>query len=162
MKRLIFILAAVSTVLLASGCASVVDGRSKTVRINSQPVGAKFTIYNQDGETVTNEITPASVSLKRGRNMLTGENYRVSFEAPGYNPGETQIKSDVNGWFYGNIFLGGLVGIVVDGATGAMWTLSPEEISCSLIPSTATSGDGESGNLQSKTQAIETEQPRTP
>jgi hypothetical protein len=148
MKNFIIAATAASICILVSGCASIVDGGPKTVRINSKPAGANFTVYDQEGKAVASKTTPASVSLERGDGMFRGQNYRVAFEASGYRPGETQIKSEVNGWYYGNIAFGGLIGMLVDGSTGAMWTLSPADITYNLV-SSVTSSSAASTDAQS-------------
>lgn len=62
-----------------------------------------------------------------------GEDYKLVFEDAGYYPYETHVKSMVDGWYVGNIFFGGLIGIlIVDPATGDMYTLSPREVDCNL------------------------------
>ncbi|MCG2921469.1 hypothetical protein KZ305_25620, partial [Escherichia coli] len=44
-----------------------------------------------------------------------------------------QVKSRLNGWYFGNIIFGGLIGIlVVDPMTGAMFTLSPKDVNAVL------------------------------
>ena len=46
-----------------------------------------------------------------------------------------QLKIDgaINGWYFGNIIFGGLIGMLaVDPATGAMYTLSPKEVLATL------------------------------
>lgn len=149
MKSLIIPLTAACVCILVSGCASVVDGGPKTVRINSKPAGAEFTVYDREGKAVASKTTPASVSLQRGDGMFKGANYRVAFEAPGYSPGDAQIKSEVNGWYYGNIMFGGLIGMLVDGSTGAMWTLSPTDINYNLVSSTPASSPEELTKAQS-------------
>src|SRR4051812_3392788 len=102
------------TVAICSGCASIVDGYpNKKVRLNSEPAGAKVTIYNKSGTEVASATTPAEVSLKKYRGAYAGERYRLVFEAPGYYPSETHISSTVNGWYFGNVLFGGAVGLLL-------------------------------------------------
>jgi hypothetical protein len=119
---------------LFTGCASIVDGGRKSVQINSNPAGAKVSIFDSAGKTVFTETTPATVRLKRNHGYFQGEDYRLSFELPGYYPAETHVKSVINGWYFGNIMFGGLIGLViVDPATGANFTLAPREINWNLV-----------------------------
>jgi hypothetical protein len=121
---------------LFTGCASIIDGGSKTVRISSNPTGAKVTISNRDGKAVSVQTTPAIVVLERSRGYFSGENYKLVFDEPGYYPYETHVKSSVDGWYFGNILFGGLIGmLIVDPATGDMFTLKPREVSCNLVSS---------------------------
>src|SRR5258708_7473650 len=115
--------------VIISGCASIVDGGPSTVRINSSPSGAKFTIADKSGKVIETRTTPASVSLKRAHGFFSGEDYKVAFEFPGYYPGEAHIRATLNGWYFGNLIFGGVLGIlIIDPATGAMWTLAPDDL----------------------------------
>lgn len=121
--------------LILSSCASIVDGGSdKSIQINSNPPGAKVTITDKKDKTVQIVNTPSRVSLKRHRSFFVGERYKLLFEAPGYHPSQTEVKSTMNGWYVGNVIFGGLLGIlIVDPATGALFTLTPREIDRTLV-----------------------------
>jgi len=122
--------------LLFTGCSTIVDGRDKRVQINSNPTGAKFSIYNKDGKPISVKTTPASITLKRNHGYFSGEDYKMIFEFTGYYPYEIHIKSTVDGWYFGNLLFGGLIGLlIVDPATGAMYKLEPNEVNCNLISS---------------------------
>ena len=48
------------------------------------------------------------------------------------------ISSGINGWYFGNFILGGVIGLlIVDPITGAMWTINPERIDVKLDSKTA-------------------------
>lgn len=120
--------------IITSGCASIVDGGRKKVRIDSNPPGALVTVANDTGETIISTNTPAVVRLTRAKGYFQGEHYTVKFDLPGYYPSEIGIKSQMNGWYLGNIMFGGAIGfLLVDPATGAMWTLSPSTVNRNLI-----------------------------
>lgn len=111
------------------GCASIVDGGTPKISINSAPEGAKVTVFDTKDRSVTNGITPFVASLKRSRGYFSGANYRLVFELAGHQKAEATITAKVNGWYIGNIFFGGLLGmLIVDPATGAMWSLHPKMI----------------------------------
>lgn len=122
--------------LIFTGCASIIDGGSKSVQINSNPEGAKVTISNRAGKEVSVQTTPAIVTLERSSGYFRGEDYKLVFEAAGYYPYETHVQSTIDGWYLGNVLFGGLIGIViVDPATGDMFTLAPREVNCNLVSS---------------------------
>jgi hypothetical protein len=122
--------------LLLTGCASILDGGPKIVQISSNPPGAKVSIYDKTGKEIDSQNTPASVALKRVHGYLNPEDYKLVFENPGYYPYELHVKSTLDGWYLGNVLFGGLIGIViVDPATGDMFTLSPREVNCNLVSS---------------------------
>ncbi len=123
--------------LIFTGCASIIDGGSKSVQINSHPEGAKVTISNRAGKEVCVQTTPAIVTLERSSGFFRGEDYKLVFEEAGYYPYETHVESTIDGWYFGNVLFGGLIGIIiVDPATGDMFTLAPREVNCNLVPST--------------------------
>ena len=134
MKAITIVPLLAMTLILCSGCASIIQGSHKTVQISSNPSGAKFTIYNKAGKVIESRATPASVSLERSSGYFCKENYKVVFEETGYYTGETELKGSINGWYFGNLIFGGLIGLlIVDPATGAMWTLDPQELTYNLV-----------------------------
>ena len=126
-----FVNAVTSGVLVFTllGCASIVDGGRKTVSIKSQPSEAKVTVYDKKGAEVVVGQTPALFPLKRSGGFFMTAKYRIVIEKQGYKTAEVEVKSTINGWYFGNIIFGGLLGLlIIDPATGAMWTLSPKEV----------------------------------
>ena len=115
----------------------LVQGRPRTVQINSNPSGANFTVFDKEGKQVESRTTPATVRLDRCHGFFNGEDYKVAFESAGYYPGEMHIHSKLNGWYFGNILAGGAIGFFfVDPLTGAMWNLSPNGVTYNLVSST--------------------------
>jgi uncharacterized protein YceK len=151
MKKLIITSALAAVCILVSGCASIVDGRDKTVNITSNPAGATVKVFDKNGKQVSMNTTPTSIRLKRNQGYFVPAQYKLVFEAPGYYPSETQIKGTVNPWYLGNVVLGGLIGIVIiDPATGAMWTFSPNDVNRNLVPSTVSLNPDELMAAESK------------
>jgi hypothetical protein len=112
---------------LLSGCASIIHGANQAVDITSQPTGATITIDGREyGQT------PKSIELRRKGRLKTElapkKEYAVTIEMDGYFPYEMKIKRELDGWFIGNIILGGLIGIIIDAADGAMYKLTPDQI----------------------------------
>lgn len=134
----------VITLLLCSGCASVVSlatGPRPKIHLNSTPPGATVTIMSEDGKTVVTTNTPAVVRLSRKQGYFSGQDYNVKFELAGYNPAETQIRAQLNPWYIGNVLVGGIIGLaVVDPLTGAMWSLSPNKLERNLVPLSQSQG----------------------
>src|SRR5687767_6518542 len=104
-----------------SGCASVISGSHQNVKINSHPSGARVTVARGDGHQVATLTTPGVANLKRSSGYFNGANYAATIEKPGYRSQTVQITSTANPWMFGNIFIGGLIGLlIVDPLTGAM------------------------------------------
>lgn len=120
--------------LLTAGCASIFDGGAKSVQINSNPSGAKLTVINRAGLPVYSGTTPTKISLARSSGYFAGEDYTLKFEMAGYAPSEAHVGSTIDGWYFGNIAFGGLIGmLIVDPLTGNMFTLDRKDVQCSLI-----------------------------
>ena len=92
--------------------------------MDSDPDGAAVLL---DGKAAG--ITPCSFSLSRSR-----KRHVVKIEKPGFETAETAVRSRLNGWVFGNLVVGGLVGVVVDLSTGGFYRYSPTKISVKLAP----------------------------
>jgi len=126
MKKIILIFAAK---FCCSGCASIASQSSWPVTIKSNPNQAKFLIINEKGETIHNGITPATVTLNSSSGYFDGATYHIKFSREGSKDTYSIIDSTINGWYWGNILFGGIIGfLIIDPSTGAMWKL-PEYIS---------------------------------
>jgi hypothetical protein len=109
---------------LLPSCASIVSKSDWPVAITSPQPGVPFTVKNSQGISVASGTTPSTITLKSGAGFFEGADYTV--EATGH--GSVPVVSKLNGWYWGNLLFGGLIGmLIVDPATGAMWKL-PETI----------------------------------
>jgi hypothetical protein len=127
MKKLVLPLLCVVSILFSTGCASVMSGTTQTITIKTKPAGAKATFFDNKGEAISVQNTPCTVPLKRSGH------YTLKIEKDDYAPLELEMKRTVNGWYFGNVIFGGLLGLaIVDPATGAMFTFSPSTIDARL------------------------------
>jgi hypothetical protein len=110
-------------VLGGSGCATIVSGRTEMIRFESMPTGA--TAYIDNTKTYT---TPAAVELSRQTN------HRVEFSKPGYVPVNRQVLRASNPWLWGNLLIGGIIGLIIDYNTGASNDLEPDLVLVELVP----------------------------
>lgn len=128
--------ALVALAFLGSGCASIIKGGgSQSISIRSLPSEADVKVIDaKTGNTLTAGKTPLIVPLKKSHGYFSGGQYRVVVEKAGFASHEAMINSTVSGWYLGgNLIFGGLIGwLIVDPATGAMWSLSPDELSIEL------------------------------
>jgi len=125
------ILAAALAVAL-SGCATLFNGQSQAITITSAPEGAQVTVSNRAGQRVHVGETPVTLTLKRGAGYFKSEVYTLAFSKPGFADQQMTIRGSTSGWYFGNILLGGLIGMLaVDPATGAMYSL-PKSVTASL------------------------------
>lgn len=123
------------------GCASIVSNSMYPVTIDSVPNGANFVVQNIDGQIMHRGTTPSTVTLKSGNGYFTGATYNITFEVAGGQKKEVTLDSSLNGWYFGNILFGGLIGmLIVDPITGAMWKL-PETVVANFGLNTSELGD---------------------
>ena len=115
------------------GCATIVARSSQTIIVGSVPEGAAVSITNAAGVAVHSGNTPMSVTLKKGRGYFKPEHYVVRISKEGFQQQELKIDGAINGWYFGNIIFGGLIGMLaVDPSTGAMYTLQPKDVLATL------------------------------
>ncbi len=133
--------AVASYAFAAAGCATIVAQGGQKVMVNSAPQGATVTVKNRTGEVVTTGTTPIRLYLKKGAGYFKAQNYTLNFSKPGYAPYEVKLTPTVSGWYFGNILIGGLVGMLaVDPATGAMYRLTPKQVDAVLTELKAAEG----------------------
>ncbi len=129
----------VCLILIAcTGCASYVGLGPQAVPIKSIPEGAKLEIIDmRTGNKVFAATTPSIVMLKRGAGYFKKARYKVTMEKEGFASREIILEGSANNWYlYGNLsfLVFGLAGwLIVDPATGAMWTLKPDDVSAELV-----------------------------
>jgi hypothetical protein len=114
--------------LFCTNCATVINGSSQKIGISSTPSGASVVV-----DSAMIGITPLIADLKRG------DTHVVKIQLAGYLPYEQILTQSVGGAVWGNILLGGLIGLVVDASSGSMYNLNPDQIQATLQPITAMS-----------------------
>ncbi len=125
-------------ILTTTGCASIVSKTSYQVPIQSDPKGAKITITDFKGRLVHTAETPTIAHLRAGAGYFKKAGYLVKLELEGYDTKTVPVTFDINGWYFGNVLFGGLVGmLIVDPATGAMWKLDTKFVNETLKQTTA-------------------------
>ena len=118
---------------ILSGCASIVSDSQYPVSVITTPAGATFEVRNRAGNVIHSGTTPGSVTLKSGAGYFKGETYTIAFRKEGFADQQTTLNSSLDGWYWGNIIFGGLIGMLaVDPATGAMYKLPDAKTADSL------------------------------
>jgi len=107
----------------SSGCATLFSAGPDQVPINTNPQGATVFVDNVPVGT-----TPLLVALDRTRNSGI-----LRIELPGYAPVMIMRSRSINGWFWVNLCVG-IVGIVVDLATGNYQGFDDTPIAIGLTP----------------------------
>lgn len=145
MKKL-KITAAVASLSLLAGCASIVGEKEQTVTINSSPSDANVVITDEKSVEVHSDTTPTTVQLRKSDgSYFGGKTYTVELSKDGYETRTMMINATPNGWYIGgNLIFGGLIGwLIVDPLTGAMYNLSPDTLNASLGEEVASTTDSD-------------------
>lgn len=123
MKCLAHLSIILAAALSAAGCASIVSGSMQEIGFRSTPEGATVLV---GGKVVG--TTPISARIKKS------DGQAVTFEKDGYKTVTVPMTARLNGWFWGNIVFGGLLGSTTDSGSGAMHEYSPSQYMATLEP----------------------------
>jgi hypothetical protein len=134
MKTFTALLAAGSVLLLA-GCATITKGTQQTITISTDPAGAVCNLTRDAKPLAVVNPTPGSIPIEKAMGSIS-----ILCKKPGYLDAAGALASEFQAWTFGNIILGGLIGIAVDAASGAMHeypamvtiTLEPEIFATAL------------------------------
>jgi hypothetical protein len=117
----------VAAVLVLPGCATIVGGGSnQPVRIESGPASASYVVKSSSGLQMGAGRTPSSVRLPRKNE------YNIEITLDGYQPQTVVLTRGTNGWIWGNLLVGWIVGFIVDFATGSAYKLEPALVTVNL------------------------------
>lgn len=146
-KILLTFMTGIIGMALISGCASIIQGGTQKVSINSRPSDAGVKVFDAHGQIIGTGATPCTLTLQRGAGFFSSAKYRVVIEKSGYVTREVALCGTVSGWYIGgNLLFGGVIGwLIIDPVTGAMWTLSPDEIRAEMQPAHSMHLNGKDG-----------------
>jgi uncharacterized protein YceK len=116
------------TVLLASGCATIVKGTSQTVTVNTDPAGAMCTLTRDARTVAVVNPTPGSVPVGKALGGIA-----IDCRLAGYQDAAGALAAEFQPMTLGNILLGGPIGIAIDAVSGAM-AQYPEAVTITMLP----------------------------
>lgn len=117
----VFIVLITVSSLFLSGCATILTGTTERIKFTSEP---DATHVDADGQSCA---TPCSLNLKKG------ESHMAKFKHAGYETQTVALEKKFNPVSLLNLL--GMIGWIVDVATGAMWSVSPDAINANLVKS---------------------------
>lgn len=106
---------------LLTSCSTIMNGPRQSIGIASNPTNASVWL---DRAFMGN--TPIIIDMSRK------DNHIVRIELEGYLPYEATFSKKLNMWVFGNIIFGGVIGLAVDAVTGAIYTLTPDQVQAEL------------------------------
>lgn len=102
-----------------SGCATIIDGTTQSVSVNTTPEeGAACTLVNSQGTWYL--TSPGSTTVHKTKTDLD-----VTCTKPGFKAGHVVAVSHFTGKTAGNVIAGGLIGVGIDAASGANYHYDP-------------------------------------
>ena len=120
MTSRLFVWASVALLgLLGGGCATVTTGNRQDIAVVSQPGEADCTL-TRDGATIATVRTPGTVNVKRDAKPIT-----VVCRKDDHEDNRAVMDSQLESMTAGNLIVGGLVGVIVDAASGANSRYAP-------------------------------------
>jgi hypothetical protein len=128
MLRSAFLVLLVALTTMFGGCATVVSGTTQTIGVNTDPEGADCQ-FRRKGVLVA-RVNPTPGTMQVGKDY---ESVSVLCAKEGFDDTTGVIGSEFQAMTLGNILLGGVIGVVVDAASGAMMKY-PESVTFKLVP----------------------------
>ena len=103
------------------GCATIVEGTSHEISVDSRPTGAQCRLESEGDTLAVVERTPQSVTLEKGNRNILVEC------ASGQARGSRWLVPEFNDTVFGNFLLGGIIGMSIDADSGAAYSW-PESV----------------------------------
>ena len=102
------------------------SGSKQNIKFTSNPSSASIFI-----DEVEVGKTPFEIKLARK------SEHEIMIKLEGYQTYQTTLTKKLNGWIFGNILVGGIIGVIIDPITGAMYNLTPVQINAEMNNGTA-------------------------
>lgn len=100
--------------MLLPACATVVNGTSQDVVVSTSPPGAACAVDRAGARLGVVQQTPGSLHVEKSKNELT-----VTCGKPGFQSAAVTRSPSFSLMTFGNVLVSGLIGVVVDAASGA-------------------------------------------
>ena len=115
MRKLATLLPSSGLLVLGASCATFMTGQHDVLIVDTNPTGAFF-----QTNTGTSGTTPAEIEVPCEVDV------NFTFSKAGYANASYTADSRMSGWVWGNILIGGIIGLVVDFASGGINTHDSE------------------------------------
>jgi hypothetical protein len=109
------ILFAAAMAFALAGCATIVEGSKQTIRLDTKPSGAICAVQREGAHLHSEVETPAVLTIEKDRDPLV-----VTCRKEGFEDAVVHTDSSFQEWTLGNLVFGGIIGLGVDAASGAL------------------------------------------
>ena len=110
-------------VLMISGGASICSKSQYPVTVTTNAPNADIFIRNSNsGMIIQSGKSPLALTLPASKSFFTPASYQCEVKCNEKKQYRT-ISADIDPWFFGNFILGGIIGMAIDGASGAAYKL---------------------------------------
>lgn len=109
------------SLLYSSSCCTIILGTHQEIAVSSQPASATIKVDGFEMAT-----TPAVVRLQRKKS------HTMELSKDGYESYSVAFARTVSPWIFGNILLGGVIGLVIDLIAGTIHEFNPESVHATL------------------------------
>ena len=116
------------SVIVIAGCATIVKGTTQMVAIDTPGAPGASCELSSPGIGSRSVVTPATIELDKSQH-----NIAVTCRKACFQDGVAMIPSYTEGMAAGNVIAGGVIGLGVDAATGAMNKYA-DRTSITMIP----------------------------
>jgi hypothetical protein len=97
-----------------TGCASIIEGTSQEILVNTNPAGANCAFEREGSVIARIAQTPGGATIRKTKHDIT-----VRCTKEGYQEATYLNNSGAAGATFGNIVLGGGIGWAIDSASGS-------------------------------------------
>lgn len=106
--------------VLANGCATITTGSAQNVNVLTEPEGAAC-IFRRNGSVIgIVNPTPGSLSVTKSHTAI-----EIDCRKAGFLDATGTVGRQFQPMTFGNVILGGLIGVIVDAASGATAQYDP-------------------------------------
>lgn len=116
------------SIIVIAGCATIVKGTTQTVAIDTPGAPGASCELSSPGIGSRSVVTPATIELDKSQH-----NIAVTCRKACFQDSVAMIPSYTEGMAAGNVIAGGVIGLGVDAATGAMNKYA-DRTSVTMIP----------------------------
>ena len=133
MRNFIIVAGATMLGLLSGACSTIVEGTDQPVTIITQPAGAICTLERGGTSVAVVNPTPGTVQIDKSQ-----DNIAILCSREEHQDSHAVLSSTFQSTTFGNILLGGFIGVAIDASSGAM-NKYPSSVTVMLPPKEFTS-----------------------